>query len=395
MNENATFAKSVISLSDYVKKEDYRGWDPYDALHSSLTTKMCMGNSYLEILLTQINRVSPINMRPFLKIEKGIDLKGTALFARAYSEMYNGTKEKVYYNELSTILYFLRKESLKNSFSNECWASHYFRYRGADKSQLVQISPDVIGTSQSIIALVEGYKITRDENIKNTAIDAWNFVINNFIHFNQDKIFIKYDLAENNRVVINASAQGLETGNHILTIWANEKTKYICQKLADSLISAQEDDGSWKYSFYNNGRVRNQLDFHQGFILDALLEYLPNADDKAEILCCIDKGIRFYREKMFLNDGRSYYRYPTKYPTDIHNQAQGIITLCKFGALNSQYLEFAKKIANWTICNMQDPTGYFYYQKWPIVLNEIPYMRWSQAWMMLALSILMGKSRNE
>jgi hypothetical protein len=392
VDEKIIFAKSIHSLFDWVKKEDYCGWDPYDALHSHLTTKMCMGNPYLEILLTQINRISPINMRPFLKIEKGIDLKGSALFARAFSEMYKMTKEEEYHVELNRVLYFIRNESLKNRYSNECWASHYFRYRGADKSQLTQISPDIIGTSQSIIALVEGYKITNDEYIKNTAINAWNFVLNNFIHFNQDKVFIKYDLAENNRMVINASAQGLEAGNYILTIWDNEETKYICQKLADSLVSAQEIDGSWKYSVYSSGKVRNQLDFHQGFILDALLEYLPNADDKAEILCCIDKGIRFYREKMFLNDGRSYYRYPMKYPVEIHNQAQGIITFSKYGALCPQYLEFAQKIAQWTINKMQDISGYFYYQKWPLIINKIPYMRWNQAWMMLALSVYLKET---
>ena len=39
---------------------------------------------------------------------------------------------------------------------------------------------------------------------------------------------------------------------------------------------------------------------------------------------------------------------------------------------------------------MQDPQGYFYAHDWGFFKNKIPYMRWSQAWMMLALSELLS-----
>jgi len=79
-----------------------------------------------------------------------------------------------------------------------------------------------------------------------------------------------------------------------------------------------------------------------------------------------------------------------RFPVDIHHQAQGIITLSKLYAMfkEDKYLDSARKIAEWTVENMQDETGFFYYQKWPFLTNKIPYMRWSQAWMILALSSL-------
>jgi hypothetical protein len=55
-------------------------------------------------------------------------------------------------------------------------------------------------------------------------------------------------------------------------------------------------------------------------------------------------------------------------------------------------LDFAKKIASWTINNMQDTSGYFYYQKWPLLINKIPYMRWSQAWMLLSLAHILEQA---
>ena len=37
----------------------------------------------------------------------------------------------------------------------------------------------------------------------------------------------------------------------------------------------------------------------------------------------------------------------------------------------------------------RDERGYFYYQVTPYYKNKISYMRWSQAWMLLALSTLL------
>ena len=89
----------------------------------------------------------------------------------------------------------------------------------------------------------------------------------------------------------------------------------------------------------------------------------------------------------------SYWRIPKKWPVDIHNQSQGIITFSMFEDYDPGYLGFAEKIAMWTIKNMQDANGRFYYQKWPFVINKIDYMRWNQGWMFLALTkLLFAKS---
>ena len=69
----------------------------------------------------------------------------------------------------------------------------------------------------------------------------------------------------------------------------------------------------------------------------------------------------------------------------IHAPAQLMVTLYKLNQF-SNYHELADKVLNWTIDNMQDRKGYFYYQKRKFVSSKIPYMRWAQAWMFYALS---------
>jgi hypothetical protein len=53
----------------------------------------------------------------------------------------------------------------------------------------------------------------------------------------------------------------------------------------------------------------------------------------------------------------------------------------------------ARRVARWTIANLYDPTGYFYYQKTRWYTNRIPYVRWSQAHMFAALGSLAAAPR--
>jgi hypothetical protein len=74
------------------------------------------------------------------------------------------------------------------------------------------------------------------------------------------------------------------------------------------------------------------------------------------------------------------------YPVDIHAPSQLVITLQKLGKMDEHKI-LMDKVINWTIDHMQSEKGYFYYQINKYITSRIPYMRWSQAWMMLSFSI--------
>ena len=97
-------------------------------------------------------------------------------------------------------------------------------------------------------------------------------------------------------------------------------------------------------------------------------------------------GAKYYFKNQFKETGQSIYRVPNDYPVEIHNQAQGIITLTRLAYLSKEYAPFVTTIANWTSENMQSKKGYFYYKKYPLHTIKTPFMRWSQAWMLLALT---------
>ncbi|MDD2339471.1 MAG: hypothetical protein PHG79_04230 [Methanosarcina sp.] len=382
----------VDSLYNWVLKNQYYGWDIYDGLNSPLTQKIT--NPYLRILLLQINKYSPINMRKILKVKKGIDVKGIALFAQSYATLYSVTGEEKYLSEMKKAIDFIKEKSLREKYGYDCWASHYYPYITLGKSTLSVDVPDIIGTGQATIALIKSYNITKNSEEKDIAISAAEFIVNELFQ-NDDKYpFFAYSKSDDNpkHITLNASAQAMEA-LCALNIGDNEKYKSVCESAAQTLIQTQNNDGSWDYSIHKDGsKKRTQLDFHQGYIIDGLLAFLPHSHNKNEIIECIIKASDYYNNIMFRKDGRSYFRYPLAYPIDIHNQAQGIISFSKLTWLDNKYADFAEKIINWTVCNMQDNSGYFYYQKWPFITNKIPHMRWGQAWMMRALSTYLEKS---
>ena len=90
--------KSIDRLSKWVIKSRYLGWDIYDGLNSPILKDI--NNHYLRIMMLQMNKYSPFNFRSILKIEKGIDLKGMALFAQAYASLYSITNDERYLAEM-------------------------------------------------------------------------------------------------------------------------------------------------------------------------------------------------------------------------------------------------------------------------------------------------------
>jgi len=103
----------------------------------------------------------------------------------------------------------------------------------------------------------------------------------------------------------------------------------------------------------------------------------------------IQRGFEFYRKNFFREDGAPKYFHDHTYPIDIHSVAQSIITLTAFKNLDKTGLNLAQAVFQWAMDNMWDEQGYFFYQVLPLIKVRIPYMRWSQAWVLLALSTLL------
>ena len=148
----------------------------------------------------------------------------------------------------------------------------------------------------------------------------------------------------------------------------------------------QRENGAWDYG---EASTQDWADnFHTGYNLCALRAISRDAGT-SEFDTHIRKGFEFYRSHFFRDDGAPKYFHDRTYPIDIHSVAQSIITLLAFRDFDKINIELAHIVCSWAMENMRDRKGYFYYQVQPRYTNRISYMRWSQAWMLLALATLL------
>src|ERR1035438_8509576 len=75
---------SIGRLSEWLERNDYRGYDTFDGLSSPLLRPLTFNSKYLRIVLQQGVRRFPVNLRPLLGIEKSRSTKGMGFLARGF-----------------------------------------------------------------------------------------------------------------------------------------------------------------------------------------------------------------------------------------------------------------------------------------------------------------------
>ena len=375
----------ISKIDSYIEKEGYKGYDPYDTLNSPFIPES-LGN-IIPVLAIQVQKRNPINIRPLLKIKKEINPKAIGLFLHAYSRLYKLTGDQKYLQKADYLFDWLIN-NYSTGYSGMAWG-YNFPWAGPGK-YLQRFTPTSVVTGFVSRGIFEYYLVTGKIEAKDALISSCNFLEKDILCSNyKTGICFSYTPIKADNCY-NASLLTAEIFAKTYSITGNLKYKDSAINALNYVLQKQKNDGSWFYSINEDtGEERKQIDFHQGYILMSasdIIKYTEIENPEAEAK--IKKGIEFYINSQFFSTGQSLWRYPKKYPVDIHNQAQGIITLSYLNKYQNSSKDFAQKIADWTIENMFDKKGYFYFRKNRIFKNRIPYMRWSQAWMFLALTYL-------
>ena len=381
------------SLSDaleWVENQNFKGYDPYDGPNSQVLNNLISKGGRSRFYIQQLFKRLPINLRSQFQIKKGYNPKALGLLLSVYSKMYKLDPKEKYIDLCERIIKILIRT--KSNFSNLSWG-YNFDWIGKEFF-LKKYNPSIVVTSTVIRGLFDFYHISNNEQIIKMIASSSKFIMEDLPRFETSKeICFSYTPFFENKVH-NANLLGAESLVRHYSLSGCSKSKEFASKAFDYTIKRQLPDGSWTYSDTLH-QSRIQTDWHQGFIIDSIYEYLKLVDNKKEYLDALMKGSDYYQTVQFKKDGTCYWRYPKYWPIDIHNQSQGIITFAKISEFNKRFYDFSNIIAIWTIKNMQSKAGFFYHQKWPKLINKIPYIRWSQSWMLYALVTLSEKQKNE
>ncbi|MEB8346296.1 delta-aminolevulinic acid dehydratase [Flavobacteriaceae bacterium KMM 6898] len=378
---NKDFSLKFKKLIDFCETEDFKGWDPYDGLSSWIIQKTPLGKSrFFRLAWIQLFKRNPINFRPLFGIKKDYNPKGLGLFLTGYCNLYKLEPKQEYLdkiNSLSTKILELKTRG----YAGACWG-YNFDWQARAFFQ-PKYTPTVVATSFIGEALIDAYEITKREELLQTAISCSNFILKDLNRsLDGDKDFTFSYSPLDSTQVYNAGLLGAKLLALLFPYTQDVKLLDTSKKVVSYVCKRQTKEGAWSYGTLP---FHQWIDnFHTGYNLECIFRYQQISGDLS-FQKYIDRGLDYYLNTFFTQDGISKYYNNRTYPIDIHAPAQLIVTLSKLGVLHENK-ELVDKVLFWTIENMQSPKGFFYYQKKKWVTSKIPYIRWAQSWMFYAFS---------
>jgi hypothetical protein len=373
---------SIKKLESYCLSEDYKGWDPYDGLNSRLFKgiPVLKNNKLAQLAWIQFFKRSPVNFRRLALIEKDYNPKGLALFLAGYCNLYK-TKQRDEY--LEKINYLVKRIiSLKTEgYSGACWG-YNFDWQSRAFYQ-PKYFPTIVASAYVGYSLLDAYDITKNPGILQMALSIADFILNDLNKtYDKDGNYVFSYSPLDKTEVFNASLLGSRLLSRLFYYSKNENLIKAAKKSVEFCCKYQKNDGSWTYSTLP---FHQWIDsFHTGYNIECIHEYQKYSDD-GSFKSHLEKGLKYYLDTFFTDEGKPKYYNNSLYPIDVHAPAQLIITLSRLGILQKN-IDLSNKVLKWTIENMQALKGYFYYQIKKRYKIKIPYMRWSQAWMFYALA---------
>lgn len=383
---------ALLKLQAFIEKEQFKGYDPYDTLNSPFKFRYL--GKMIPILAIQFQKRNPVNIRPLLGIKKGYNPKGLGLLLYGYSVLQKEQPAENH-DRHTTFLFEYLKNNYSRGYSGYCWG---YNFDWASSGKYISAhSPNVVVTAFIAKGLFKYYEVSRHPEALTILKSIGEFILNDLprTDTNEGLCFSYTTLGVD--CCYNASLLAAEVLAHLYALTKEERYKTPALRAVDYVVHKQHEDGHWNYSIEpGSGKERAQIDFHQGYVIDSIYHVMRYTGEyRPEYEAAIEKGTTYYRQKQFFDTGRSLWRLPKEYPVEIHNQSQGIITFARMAHLDPAYRDFAKTIAGWTINHMQDEKGFFYYKKLKSHSHKIPYMRWSQAWMFVALVELLYTTKSQ
>jgi hypothetical protein len=373
-------------LLAYCRANDWAGYDPYDALNSKLFEAFPALHSRIpQLALTQALKRSPINVRPLLRVPKTQNPKAIALalsaLLRVPREEADGTGGLV--PQLAERLLALR--SLNTPYC--CWGASF---PWQTRTVIVpRWAPNVVSTTFSANALLDLYDRSPEPRWLEYAVSAAQYLLKDLYWRDGAAASFAYPLPSVRNQVHNANFLAAAFLSRVYRLTGDTMFREPALNAARYSVSRQLEDGSWRYG---EGRAQNWADnFHTGFNLCALRavgRYL----ESAEFESFIRRGFAFYKTHFFRDDGAPRYFHDRTYPIDIHCAAQAIITLLALKDVDTGAATLAASVFEWAMRHMWDERGFFYYRALRFCTVKISYMRWSQAWMLVALAHLLANA---
>lgn len=374
----------TLKLLTYCRTNDWAGYDPYDALNSELLKTLPFLNTRVpRLVLTQAMKRFPINLRPLLRVGGTQNPKALALFLTAILKL----RKLAILEDDNLVRGLVAKIVSLRSPDTDYWCWGY-SFPWQTRTVLVpRGAPNLVCTIFVANALLDAYEEFNDPPLLEMATSAGNYILEQLYYTEGDSVAsFSYPLPGLKTKVHNANLLAAGLLCRLFHHTQNEKLLVPALKAARYSAGKQRIDGSWSY-----GELANQSwmdNFHTGYNLSGL-RAIDRYSGGSEFEPQVRRGFAFYQNHFFRDDGAVRYFHNRNYPIDIHCVAQSILTLLEFEDLDPSNIDLVQSIYNWSMKHMWNEAGFFYYRVLKTLTIRTAYMRWSQAWMLFALTTML------
>ena len=379
--------EAFVKVLAYCRVNDWAGYDPYDALNSKAFKALPFLNFRLSrLVLTQALKRSPINIRRLMLIPKTQNPKAIALFLSALLKLSKiGVSN---YESLASLMIDRLIALRSRGVPYWCWG---YSFPWQTRTIVVPAgAPNLVCTSFVVNALLDAFEQFQEPRYLSMAVSAAEYILTELYWTKGSSVAgFSYPLPPLQVQIHNANFLGAALLCRVYKHSGEEKFLDPALRVARYSGAKQNADGSWSYGEAPSQRWIDN--FHTGYNLCAL-QSICRHTETTEFEPHIKRGFEFYRNHFFREDGAVRYFHNRDYPVDIHCVAQSIITLLALRELDPVSIPLARSVFRWAMNHMWDDRGFFHYQVFRSYTNQISYMRWAQAWMLLAVSTLLCES---
>jgi hypothetical protein len=307
--------------------------------------------------------------------------KGMGFLARGFMRMNQATGDPIWNQKAEAALRWLM-DHRSSGYSGACWGNH-FDYQSRT-FYLPKGVPTVVWTSLIGHAFLDGFEHFHGDHYLSVAVSACEHILHDLTAFPDGSgICIAYVPGKDSQVH-NANTLGASLLVRAHSITGNRRYRELAEAALRYTARYQRPDGSWYYGEKEN--LHWVDNFHTAYVLDCFQHYERSTGD-LQFHPAMMRGYQYWKNNFFLADGTPKYYNNKALPVDIQCSSQAIDTLVFFRNEDQDSLTLARKVAEWTIKNMHDRSGYFYYRRYARhIVNKTPTLHWGQATMLCALA---------
>ena len=392
-NRKAEIREISDSLLAWMEEQDFRGWDPHDGLNSPFLRPLTRIHRWVGVAGLQVVKRCRVNLRPILRVPKTRNAKGIGLVVAALVQRFRLYRQGGDLDRAVLLADWLDRNKMKveRGFG---WG---YPFDWPNRAFFAPAgTPTVVNTAFIGHALMDLFEETGDNRWLDLVVGASKFISQDLNRTAGPKGFCFSYTPIDNSQVHNANLLGASLLARIGEKTGDLQLIKTALESASFSISVQRQKGSWPYGEAKN---QNWVDsFHSGYNLLALKAIAKAAEasehgSAIEVNSAIEKGYAFYLENFFLPDGIVKYYAKKTEPLDAHAFAHALLCLTEMKYHPGTTTDVAERVLQKMIDLFWSGQGYFYWQINRGRLYRLACMRWVQAWVLLALTTYLSKTK--